>query len=85
MSISLKVARCLAKVPGVPWGKVEQQLWLCCPQASGAGALVLSSRHQEQTGTRDELTDITPALSSHRDTSQGTERFFLAFLYVSMA
>ena len=84
MSISLKVARCLAKVPGVPWGKVEQQLWLCCPQASGAGALVLSSRHQEQTGTRDELTDITHH-SSYKDTSQGTERFFLAFLYVSMA
>ena len=84
MSISLKVARCLAKVPGVPWGKVEQQLWLCCPQASGAGALVLSSRHQEQTGTRDELTDITHH-SSHKDTSQGTESFFLAFLCVFTA
>ena len=46
MSISLKVARCLAKVSQTPWEKVEQQLWQCCPQQS-AGSLLLTSRHQE--------------------------------------
>ena len=46
MSISLKVARCLAKVAETPWEKVEQQLWQCCPQPS-AGSLLLTSRHQE--------------------------------------
>ena len=46
MSISLKLARCLARVSQTPWEKVEHQLWLACPQPS-SGSLQLSSRQQE--------------------------------------